>query len=162
MKVLDKPILDACCGGKMFWFDKKNPNVLFADIRQVEHTLCDGRHLEISPDIVVDFRNMPYPDKSFKMVVFDPPHLIQAGENGWMAKRYGSLNKEGWESYIKQVFDECWRVLDDFGTLVFKWNETDIPVSKILQVIGKEPLFGHKSGRASKTHWMCFMKIIEQ
>ena len=22
-----KPILDACCGSKMFWFDKQNPHV---------------------------------------------------------------------------------------------------------------------------------------
>ena len=27
------PILDACCGGRQFWFDKENPNVLFADCR---------------------------------------------------------------------------------------------------------------------------------
>src|SRR4030067_1040132 len=27
------PILDACCGGRQFWFDKENPNVLFADWR---------------------------------------------------------------------------------------------------------------------------------
>lgn len=27
-----KEILDACCGGKMFYFDKNNPNVLFQDI----------------------------------------------------------------------------------------------------------------------------------
>jgi len=28
-----KIILDACCGGRMFWFDKKNPNTLFVDNR---------------------------------------------------------------------------------------------------------------------------------
>ena len=26
-----KSILDACCGSRMFYFDKQNPNVLFAD-----------------------------------------------------------------------------------------------------------------------------------
>ena len=46
-----KSILDACCGSRMFWFDKSNKNVLFADIRQEEHTLCDGRPLKIQPDI---------------------------------------------------------------------------------------------------------------
>ena len=25
--------------------------------------------------------------------------------------------------------------------------------------IGKEPLFGHRSGKKSNTHWACFMKI---
>ena len=29
-------ILDACCGGRQFWFDKENPNVLFADQRVME------------------------------------------------------------------------------------------------------------------------------
>lgn len=31
-----KPILDACCGGKMFYFDKNDPRVLFQDIRKEE------------------------------------------------------------------------------------------------------------------------------
>ena len=39
----NKPILDACCGSRMFHFDKQNPNVLFADNRTYESTLCDGR-----------------------------------------------------------------------------------------------------------------------
>lgn len=57
-----KPILDACCGSKMFWFDKENPNVLFADIRDESHVLCDGRKLEVSPDMQIDFRDMPFQD----------------------------------------------------------------------------------------------------
>lgn len=38
-----KPILDACCGGKMFYFDKSDGRVLFQDIRKIKTTLCDGR-----------------------------------------------------------------------------------------------------------------------
>lgn len=37
-------ILDACCGGKMFWFDKNNPEVLFTDIRREEFTTGEGKH----------------------------------------------------------------------------------------------------------------------
>lgn len=55
-----KPILDACCGGRMFYFDKHNPNVLFQDIRKVDTHLCDGRHFVVNPDVVADFRSMPY------------------------------------------------------------------------------------------------------
>lgn len=55
-----KKILDACCGSKMFWFDKKNENVLFCDIRKETHELCDGRKLEINPDKIMDFRNMDF------------------------------------------------------------------------------------------------------
>lgn len=51
-------ILDACFGGKMFYFDKNDDRVLFQDIRSLETTLCDGRHFEIKPDIQADFTNM--------------------------------------------------------------------------------------------------------
>lgn len=56
-----KMILDACCGSRMFWFDKTHPNVLFQDIRDAEYILCDGRKLEVHPDVVADFTAMPYP-----------------------------------------------------------------------------------------------------
>ena len=124
------------------------------DNRELEDTLCDGRKLEIKPDVIADFRNMPFGDKSFKLVVFDPPHLIKAGENSWLAKKYGRLSNT-WQKDIKQGFDECMRVLDDYGVLIFKWNEEQIPLKKLLKVIGVEPLFGNKR---SKTHWLVFMK----
>lgn len=57
-----KKILDVCCGSRMFWFDKENPDTIFADNREVETTLCDGRKLLIKPDIKMDFRNMPFED----------------------------------------------------------------------------------------------------
>jgi SAM-dependent methyltransferase len=153
-----KYILDACCGSRMFWFDKSNPHVLFADIRTESHTLCDGRGLEIKPDVEVDFREMPFPDSSFKMVVFDPPHLNSLGENSWMALKYGRLFAS-WEDDLRAGFSECWRVLEPFGTLIFKWNENDIPVSKVLSLFGQTPLIGHKSGKLSNTHWLSFMKF---
>jgi hypothetical protein len=154
-----KVILDACCGSRMFWFDKTNPNVLFADIRNENHILCDGRALNIEPDLQMDFRNMPFADNSFKMVVFDPPHLNHLGQGSWMGKKYGILNKS-WKEDIKQGFQECMRVLEPFGILIFKWNEDQIKVSEILSAIGQQPLFGHKSGKSAKTHWMSFMKAV--
>lgn len=54
------------------------------------------------------------------------------------------------------------RVLDDYGTLIFKWNETQVPVSEIISLFGKTPIIGHKSGKANNTHWMLFMKIEEK
>ena len=156
-----KIILDPCCGGKMFWFNKENPHVIYGDIREVELQLCDGRKLEVAPDLVMDFRDIPFPDGSFKVVIFDPPHLLDAGESGWLAKRYGSL-KKGWEPMIRDGFSECMRVLEDYGVLIFKWNETDIPVSRIIEVIGHEPLVGNKSGKQARTHWMCFIKLPEE
>ena len=153
-----KPILDACCGSRMFWFDKNNPNVIFADNRELETTLCDGRALVIKPDENIDFRNMPYKNNGFKMVVFDPPHLIHAGEKSWLGQKYGILPTE-WKPYIQQGFNECMRVLELYGALIFKWNEQQIKLSEILSCIDYKPLFGDKR---AKTHWMVFMKLKDE
>lgn len=152
---MNKPILDACCGSRMFWFDKENENTIFMDNRELEDTLCDGRKLTINPDVLGDFRNIPYEDNTFKLVVFDPPHLIKAGENSWLAKKYGKLNKD-WPIDIKKGFDECMRVLDNYGVLIFKWNEEQIKLKEVLKVIDYKPLFGNKR---AKTHWLVFMKM---
>lgn len=155
--VKEKTILDVCCGSKMFWFDKLNPDVLFGDIREESHTLCDGRALEIKPDMHINFTNLPFDSETFKLVVFDPPHLVQLGKNSWMAKKYGVLN-ETWQEDIKRGFSECFRVLKKDGVLIFKWNETQIKTSEILALTEYKPLFGHLSGKRSNTHWVTFIK----
>lgn len=159
---MNKPILDVCCGSKMFWFDKKNPHVIFQDIRKEQLTLCDGRQLIVEPDILADFTKQPHEDNTFKLVVFDPPHLDNSNPNAYMSQKYGLLRRFKWQEDIKQGFDECMRVLEPYGILIFKWNETRISVNRILELIDHQPLFGHKSGKASKTHWLCFMKIPER
>lgn len=155
---MNKLILDACCGSKMMWFDKHNPSVIYADQRTEKHILCDGRSLEICPDIEMDFTKMPFSNESFALVVFDPPHMNNLGENSWMRKKYGMLKRSTWRDDIKQGFDECMRVLKPNGTLIFKWNESQVTTKEILKIIEVKPLFGHVSGRQSKTIWMCFMK----
>ena len=156
------PILDACCGGRQFWFDKENPNVLFADCRvmppKVVGTGKDARVRKCLPDRVHDFRSMEYPDETFQMVVFDPPHLF-LGENSFMAQSYGRLERETWRDDLNKGFSECFRVLKTDGVLIFKWNECDVPLAEILKCTTHKPLFGHPSGKAQKTHWCAFMKV---
>ena len=149
-----KKILDACCGSRMFWFDRQHSDTVFMDNREVDTNLCDGRKLVISPDIVADFTAIPFADESFYMVVFDPPHLVNAGENSWLAKKYGKL-QPGWQDSLKKGFSECFRVLKSNGTLIFKWNEDQIAIKDILALTPEKPLFGN---RRSKTHWIVFMK----
>lgn len=160
----NKKILDATCGSRMIWFNKNNPNALYVD-RRVLHgeaiwksTKNDSiRKVDIEPDIVADFTELPFADETFYLVVFDPPHLLHIGENAWMSKKYGRL-PENWRDVIHDGFHECMRVLKMNGTLIFKWNEFDIPVREIINAIGVEPLFGNRCGKQQKTHWMCFMK----
>lgn len=155
---METPILDVCCGSKMFYFDKNNPKVTFMDCRELEDVLCDGRKLEIKPDIIGDFRNIPFMDNIFSMVVFDPPHLQKIGENSWMAKKYGKLS-DTWKQDITKGFSECMRVLKPNGTLIFKWNEEQIKLSEILPLFSKKPILGN---RRAKTHWLVFMKEGDQ
>ncbi|WEE38620.1 class I SAM-dependent methyltransferase [Acinetobacter sp. TAC-1] len=150
-------ILDPCCGSRMFHFDRQNPNVMFGDIRTENRNLCDGRSLEVNPDIEMDFRNMPFDCGQFKLVVFDPPHLIRAGKQSWLAMKYGKLNQD-WREDLRKGFNECFRVLATDGILIFKWNETQIKVSEILELTNQKPVFGHISGKRANTHWICFMK----
>lgn len=144
----------------MFWFDKNNPDVLFIDKRSETVTAKDRdkvRTIEVKPDIIADFTDLPFKDGSFYMVVFDPPHLKSLGETSWMAKKYGKL-PENWKDVISKGFDECIRVLKPHGVLIFKWSESEIKVSDVLSIIPYKPLFGHTTGGKSKTIWMSFMK----
>lgn len=90
----------------------------------------------IHPDVIADFRDMPYPNNSFRMVVFDPPHLLRNIRNckfediygkppktkptGYQMKKYGALGNEDWRDTIRKGFKECFRVLMHGGFLIFK------------------------------------------
>lgn len=154
----EKVALDPASGSRMFYFDKADPRVVFGDIRSEEHILCDGRSLSIQPDIEMDFRSLPFDDGAFRVVIFDPPHLVRVGENAWIGKKYGRLDLATWRDDLRAGFAECFRVLAEHGVLIFKWNETQIPVSQILALTPQKPLVGHRSGKAAKTHWVTFLK----
>lgn len=158
-------VLDPCCGTRMMWFDRENPDVIFGDKRSEVITLTDRSHgnasgqrtLRIEPDVQLDFRKLPYADGTFKLVAFDPPHLVRAGPKSWLAAKYGKLG-EDWRNDLRAGFAECFRVLSTDGVLVFKWNETQVKVSEVLALTPVAPMFGHLSGRKGLTHWLVFMK----
>ncbi|VGQ57966.1 DNA N-4 cytosine methyltransferase M.NgoMXV [Streptococcus pyogenes] len=54
MRMSDIKILDACCGSRLFWFDKNEPHTTFMDVRQEKF----GAQVLL-----------PSPDKKYKFAV---------------------------------------------------------------------------------------------
>lgn len=158
-------ILDATCGSRTIWFNKDHPQALFFDKRREDYELYFGRartslrQLHVDPDVIGDFTALPFPDESFSLVVFDPPHLVGAKETAWLVKKYGKLDEE-WPKMLHDGFHECMRVLKPDGVLIFKWSESEIPAEEVWKAIGQRPLFGHHSGKKSLTFWGCYMKGV--
>lgn len=150
-----KPILDACCGSRMFWFDKDNPLVDFQDIRDEVCKLSDGQLCIVEPNIIGDFTKMDMPDRSYKLVVWDPPHLVRVGKTSNLYKMFGKM--DDWRNDLRKGFQECMRVLDDYGILIFKWSDVQLKVKTVIKAIGQTPLFGHKTSR--HCIWMVYIKI---
>lgn len=162
MKAALPPVLDACCGPRMMWFDKDDARALFIDKRRETHPIDIGTPgtrgrapIVVDPDVLADFSNLPFEDCSFHLVVFDPPHIERLEAKGLFTRKYGFLSGD-WREMLRQGFDECFRVLKSHGTLIFKWAESDHPLSEILALTPERPLFGHRQGRS--THWCVFMK----
>ena len=149
----------------MMWFNKADPRAIFGDQRSETLTVTDNstrnktgtRTIRIEPDTLLDFRALPFADGAFKLVAFDPPHLVQAGPRSWLAAKYGKLSND-WREDLRAGFAECFRVLSTDGVLVFKWNETQVKVGEVLALTPHAPLFGQVSGRSGMTHWLVFMK----
>lgn len=153
-----KTILDPCCGGRMFYFSKSHPNILYCDKREtiVEMKDCDKvRTLEIKPDRLIDFTNMYFRDDTFSFVVFDPPHYINIGRNSWLAKKYGQLDKDNWQETLSKGLNECLRVVKPGCVVAMKWSEGDIKTTELLKILPQKPAFGDKTG---KTRWLFFVK----
>lgn len=165
MKHAKPRVLDPASGSRMMYFDRENPDVIFGDIRSETISVTDRsngrvdgtRTIRIEPDSLMDFRALPYPDGTFRLVSFDPPHLVVAGPRSWLAAKYGKLGKE-WHDDLRAGFAECFRVLHDDGVLIFKWNETQVKIKDVLPLSPYQPLFGHPTGRKGLTHWLVFMK----
>lgn len=92
----------------MMWFNPQDDRAVFMDKRKETHELKDSsckskRILKVDPDLVGDFTDLPFPDSSFALVVFDPPHLVRAGKQSWMTKKYGKLEGD-WKEELKLGF----------------------------------------------------------
>jgi len=146
-------ILDLSAGNRAMWFDKKNTIVTFVDIRP-----------EVNPDIIADSRNLPGDfDNDYDLVVFDPPH-VNCGENSHMGKEYGHHTSEEIRILIRATAKEAHRVTLPNGLMVFKWNDHDQKLERVLALMNDwwEPLFGQlvaqRTKHTSGTYWVILKK----
>lgn len=154
---LEKDILDACCGGRLFWYQKEREDVIYMDKYPRDPGTSKHRpNFTCSPDVVGDFTNMTFPDNMFSLVVFDPPHTNTSLKSE-IGIKYGSLNGD-MRGLIKKGFSECMRVLKPGGFLVFKWAENNFSLQEVLDELEDQPLFGHRTGKTGKTVWLMFRK----
>ena len=149
----------------MMWFNKHHPNVIYLDQRP-----------ECNPDIIGDFRKLDFPDETFKLIIWDPPHIVENVQlsNSNMKRDYGYLHAETWQNDLKRGFRELWRVLKVDGILLFKWSNQYVSSDRILKLFSEKPLIYQisaniqkkgKTGGAVKrvqTLWFCFMKLEQK
>lgn len=108
---MNKLVLDATCGSRMIWFNKNNELAVFVDKRELD---CEAiwtsgsgqatRYCNIHPNVMADFTDLPFEDNTFYHVVFDPPHLIQGGDNSWMVKNMENSTRIHGSRYCMMAF----------------------------------------------------------
>ena len=154
-------VLDVTCGGRMMWDQKDYPHAVYLDKRIREPGFMGVRPgFSVEPDIQADYTKLPFSDRSFALIVFDPPHMVRKteDENSFLVMKYGTLKKDTWEDSVREGFKECWRVLKPSGTLIVKWSETSISGSAFKKLLFKQPLFETRVGTKGTTFWYCFFK----
>ncbi len=156
-------ILDACCGGRMWWWDKAHLLAVYVDKRtRPQGTIVQKPLWKIEPDVLADFRALPFSDGSFQLVLFDPPHQVRScAGTGINAEQYGAWDDRGErDETLRLGLAECWRVLAPGGTLIFKWAGR---VADVQAAFPAEPVVGTRPrGRRDGPAWVVFYKPLEE
>lgn len=162
-------ILDATCGPKGIWYQKNHPFVTFMDIRKgnidnktKKIKFKDRRRYKINPDVVSEWKDAPFPDNYFDMIVFDPPHIITNRNKkiSALAAEYGCLYYDNWRNILQEGIKKLFSILKPEGIFILKWCENSVKVEEIIKLCPYPPLFG--SNTKSKGHtanfWILFLK----
>lgn len=148
-------ILDITAGNRSTWHWKDCPYVTFVDKRKEKYKVY-GQTIDVKPDVISEWDNLPFEDDTYDLVYFDPPHLFDGNES-IVAKKYTTLNPKTWRKDLRSAFDEAYRVCKPGGFLQFKWCEARVKISDI--DFGKwKKLFGARTGKSGNTIWIICLK----
>jgi len=161
-------ILDATAGFRGIWYQKNHPYVTFMDKRNVRgrssnKKIASQRKFKINPDVISEWKDAPFPNDYFDMIIFDPPHLIISRDHGKlssMQKQYGYLYKDNWKQEIKNGVKKLFDCLKDDGIFILKWCENNAKIEDVLKLFPYKPLFGSntKSKGHTQNFWIVFIK----
>ena len=158
-------ILDATACSREIWYQKNHPFVTFMDRRKGYYfyqypNSPKKEEYNIEPDIVSEWKDAPFPDNYFDMVVFDPPHIIQNSTKGILSTKYTQLNPSTWRNDLRIGIKKLFDVLKPDGIFILKWNECSAKKEEIFKLMHYKPLFGSRTG--NNTHWICFIKYKQE
>ncbi len=171
-------ILDASSGNRKIWASKNSENIIYLDIQ---------KELEVKPSIFADNTKLPFQDKTFDSIFYDPPYAwnFKSMFYGYpnekvLREKYSEIKRKGVPSYygverykskdavlshIFKALREFDRVLKDDGLLWMKWNEIRLTLDRILPLFDNwtELLRFELKDRSqtlseTQTFWLAFQK----
>ena len=162
-------ILDATCGPKGIWYQKNHPFVTFMDKRNgIYHNILSGntsfksrRKYKIYPDVVSEWKDAPFPNNHFDMIIFDPPHIIRPNESkkSGITCEYGMLFKNSWRNDLRIGIKKLFDILKPEGIFILKWCESCAKIEEVIKLFPYPPLFGTNiKKKTSDTYWIVFIK----
>jgi len=107
--------LDPTFGLGTFWQDWRPDCLVGTDLNPAKSMTGEG----------IDVRSMPWADRSFDCVVFDPPYKLNGTPDEDVDGRYGVDRSTPWRERMTLIhagIDECARVLGD-GYLLLKCQD---------------------------------------
>jgi len=146
----------------MLWPNKNPPYTIFTD-RNYESVT--------PPDLYADYRKLPFREKIFTSVIFDPPHAARGSiHRGFNFQNPAAWSYYGWDigrreliAGIAQASREIARVTD---RMCFKWSEVDFTDARITSLFTGEwvrvlKYWIKKGSKNIDSYWITF-KIKKQ